>query len=322
MSGWIKVTRDIIDHPYVGIANPKRFSAWMWMLSEARFEDFDTEIGGKPITLKRGQFSHSLRFISDKTGMSFQQVRTFFAGLESRGMCSKTNTAGNTAQSVITICNYSKYQNAEGAGRSPDNTAITQQQHSSNTKNKKERIKEGKKEDSGVSFSAFWDLWGPLGGKVNRGSAEPAWNKLSADDREHAFNAAPSWFSAWRRANPSASPIHASTYLNKRRFEDEAPTNGASNERPRTTAYDRAAADNSHVASSWIAEGRRRDEERSSGEGSFGDASGGGMDRGPNGDAVVTLFRSGSGPERISGGGVGLDGYSQPLSASGHRSGV
>lgn len=103
--------------------------------------------------------------------------------------------------------------------------------------------------------------------------------------------------------------------------ELSTPTNGASHERPRT-AYESAKADNSHVASAWIAEGRRRDEERSSGEGHTGDPGGSRMDCRSDGDAVVPLFRPGAGPERIGGGGFGLDEHSQPLSAGGHRNGV
>jgi uncharacterized protein YdaU (DUF1376 family) len=67
-------------------------------------------------------------------------------------------------------------------------------------------------------------------------------------------------------------------------------TNGAHNDRPRTTAYDRASEDQDNIASAWIAEGRRRDEEKGA-NGCAVDpfnASGFGVDSGPDGDPVVT----------------------------------
>lgn len=67
-------------------------------------------------------------------------------------------------------------------------------------------------------FSEFWAIWP---NKVSKASAEKAWKKLSAPDKEIAFSKVENWFGNWRRENPHASPIHASTYLNQARFNDE-----------------------------------------------------------------------------------------------------
>ena len=67
-------------------------------------------------------------------------------------------------------------------------------------------------------FSDFWAVW-PF--KVSKAPAEKAWRKLSDDDRTAAKNAAAGWTQKWRAANPSASPIHPTTYLNQRRWHDE-----------------------------------------------------------------------------------------------------
>ena len=71
----------------------------------------------------------------------------------------------------------------------------------------------------GLSFSAFWDVWPNRNSKA---AAEKAWKKLSPDDREAAAKACVDWFSAWRNCHPEASPILPSTFLNNRRWEDEA----------------------------------------------------------------------------------------------------
>ena len=102
-------------------------------------------------------------------------------------------------------------------------------------------------------------------------------------------------------------------------LSQNSPTNGARNERPRTTAYDRAAADQSDIASAWIAEGRRQDAERSVGDGASDpfDTSERGMDCGPNGDAVVTWLPSRAEREGLGGSGPRLD--SSPFEVSAVR---
>ncbi len=72
------------------------------------------------------------------------------------------------------------------------------------------------------SFSDFWKGWPNKVGKV---SAQKAWGRLSQQDRQAAHDSTTTWFDRWKAANPTASPIHASTYLNKKRWQDEfAPT--------------------------------------------------------------------------------------------------
>jgi len=70
----------------------------------------------------------------------------------------------------------------------------------------------------GVLFADFWQVWPSKEGKA---AAEKAWKKLSPDDRATALARVGPWFSAWRAKHPDASPIHASTFLNQRRWEDE-----------------------------------------------------------------------------------------------------
>ena len=100
-------------------------------------------------------------------------------------------------------------------------------------------------------------------------------------------------------------------------------TKGSRNERPRT-AQERAAANHSDVASAWLAEGRRRDQERGigGGEADSGDPGEFGMDSGQASDAVVSLFPAGSGHDGFGGGGFGLDEHPRQISAGSHRDGL
>ena len=68
-----------------------------------------------------------------------------------------------------------------------------------------------------TDFETFWKAWPH---KTNKASAEKAFKKLRNDDKEKATTRAASWCAKWKQENPQASHIHASTYLNQRRFLD------------------------------------------------------------------------------------------------------
>ena len=71
-------------------------------------------------------------------------------------------------------------------------------------------------------FADFWEIWPS---KKNKEAARRAWRKLSIKEKRAAFTAIrDGWFERWRQASPDASPIHAATFLNARRWEDQAET--------------------------------------------------------------------------------------------------
>lgn len=82
-------------------------SAWAWMIGEANWKDKEKPLKGKRVKLERGQLSHSIRFMADKFKWSKDKVHRFLKKLELWDMI-QTETA--TGQNIITICNYSKYQ--------------------------------------------------------------------------------------------------------------------------------------------------------------------------------------------------------------------
>jgi hypothetical protein len=86
-------------------------------------------------------------------------------------------------------------------------------------------IKETSKENV-PSFAEFWDRWPE---KKARVSAEKAWARLPAEDRRVVIARCADWFRAWRRGNPQASPIHAATFLNQRRWQDMDETSSTQN---------------------------------------------------------------------------------------------
>lgn len=119
--------------------------AWAWLVGAAEWEKNSkpTPIDGKPTILKRGELSHSLRFMAEKFGWSKDKVSRFIKKLVLWKML-KIETANETAQNVITICNYSKYQ--DNTKRKETVTAIVPRQH--RDKDKESIKKEEEKKDS------------------------------------------------------------------------------------------------------------------------------------------------------------------------------
>ena len=94
-------------------------------------------------------------------------------------------------------------------------------------------------------FGDFWEIW-PV--KLGKDAAKSAWRKVSVENRRLAYVAVrDGWFDRWQSSHPDANPIHASTFLNKKRWTDEfAPQfkaiSGGSNGRTASKSETRISA--------------------------------------------------------------------------------
>lgn len=70
-----------------------------------------------------------------------------------------------------------------------------------------------------VHFAQFWNVWPH---KKSKAQAEKAWAKIPASERQEVIDKTPAWCRQWREDNPKASHILPASYLNGRRWEDEA----------------------------------------------------------------------------------------------------
>jgi hypothetical protein len=62
----------------------------------------------------------------------------------------------------------------------------------------------------------------PTGAKQGKQAAEKAFRKLRPAMQQAATRNAASYYGWWRSQNPQASWLHPASYLNQRRWEDEA----------------------------------------------------------------------------------------------------
>lgn len=105
MAGWIKLHREITRHWI--FQDAEKFKWWVDLLIMASHEECKTLINGELVSLKRGQLTVSLSFLSSRWGRSKEKVLNFLRLLESDRMIERFADRKST---TITICNYDSYQ--------------------------------------------------------------------------------------------------------------------------------------------------------------------------------------------------------------------
>lgn len=69
-------------------------------------------------------------------------------------------------------------------------------------------------------FDEFWQSV-PKGCKADKEAALRAWRKLTTADKEAATGAVKRFYEWFSKTYPTASPLHPSTYLNRKRWQDD-----------------------------------------------------------------------------------------------------
>ena len=149
MEYYIPISRRLFEHPFWCEERVfSRFEAWLDIVQSARFEDTKQLIGNRFIEVKRGQMLVSLRFLAGRWQWSTKKVNSFLDLLIQDKMIIK-KTQKETGQTVITICNYDKYnfisQELETEKKQQGNTKETpwkQQGNKINKDNKENKLKE------------------------------------------------------------------------------------------------------------------------------------------------------------------------------------
>lgn len=139
MTGFIALHREAKEHPlFVGDA--ARFGAWFWMVATACWKPTRFSIGGTTITLDRGQLCVSRAQLAKAWGWSPSAVERFLTRLQTEQMIERETGQG---RSIVTICNYEKYQDissdtgqatGQATGQPPDSHRTTKEQGNKGTR--------------------------------------------------------------------------------------------------------------------------------------------------------------------------------------------
>lgn len=155
MTGYIKLFRDIeqsdiwnMDEPF----SPR--DAWIDLLLLASHKDHQILKNGKVIESKRGQVNRSLKQLADKWQWSINKVRRYITCLEKMKMAHAECNADGT---VITIENYTRWQDGQNAHEYADGTPTERSRNAdgtltetyNNDKERKRMIENGERESSG-----------------------------------------------------------------------------------------------------------------------------------------------------------------------------
>lgn len=147
MSGYYCMKRGWQDHEFFAEDEFSRRDAWEWLIAEAKWKETKKRIGGKTLILKRGQLSHSIRFMAEKWRWHRSKAERFINALKIETMI---ETVTETGQVIITICNYDEYQseltNSETVAETLGETAARQQRDK--VEERKKEIKETDDDDA------------------------------------------------------------------------------------------------------------------------------------------------------------------------------
>ena len=167
MSGWLKLHFKILDNPLFE-KKPAARHVFVDLLLMAAWRDTVQDWKGSPVEVKRGEVMISERRLADHCGLSYQTTRTILRNLCSHGII-ETNAQTHTRPAVITICNYSEYQDDQ---RTANARANAQPTHSQRTKGRREEDKKIDSRDSDESLVDREDAIDLLGDEIKPGRSK------------------------------------------------------------------------------------------------------------------------------------------------------
>lgn len=118
--GFIAIDRGIFEHPFFAREPFTEREAWVWMIAEAAWRPCQVRIGRTKIDLDRGQLAFSTRFVAIRWRWSESRVRRFLKRIgpetNRRTGDALASTLATRDATVVTICNYEKWQSLRRTG--------------------------------------------------------------------------------------------------------------------------------------------------------------------------------------------------------------
>lgn len=112
--------------------NPKTLAVWIWLIMSANIESHDFEQD----TIKRGEVATSRKTIASETGLTEREVRTALEHLKATG---EIAVRLRPKYQVITILEYTRYQDVRSGKTSSSGPAEVRQASGSGPQSKNEK---------------------------------------------------------------------------------------------------------------------------------------------------------------------------------------
>jgi hypothetical protein len=157
--GYVLIARGLLKHPRFKPRGPlTQFEAWYWLIESAAYAPHDVTItsGRNRLTvcLEPGQLTYSIRYLAEAWQWSDKRVQRFLSALQ---LDRSVTTQTTTGQTVITLCNWAKYQRPDFEATTQTAAATT----TATTTNKKEGKERKKIPPSGEpeGFAAWYAIY-------------------------------------------------------------------------------------------------------------------------------------------------------------------
>lgn len=173
MSGWILISRDIVNHWIWG--DDKRFKWWCELLIMAAWEDHEVMHDSHKFILRRGQLIASVAFLNKKWGGDPKTTLRFLQLLEKEEMIKREVCHRQTP--IITICNYDKYQGVCVNRLDRQTDTIKETQTDRQTDTIKETNKRNKRNKRNI-FSPDGEKCAPAREEISCEDFMNAWNEI------------------------------------------------------------------------------------------------------------------------------------------------
>lgn len=147
----MRLHRDLIAHP--AFRNDAEAMAFAWLFARAAWKGCRVRYKGHAITLQRGQVAISVRDMADALDRDKAWVERLFKRLKSETMI---ETRVETGVSVVTICNYDKYQPRGDTDKTDGETPV--ETDARQTRDTEQRTEEVKEEDRSEAKASSPDL--------------------------------------------------------------------------------------------------------------------------------------------------------------------
>jgi len=177
MQGWIKLHRSVTDS-FV-FQNPDRLKFWIWCLCKASHKERKHSVGLKEVSIKEGQFVFGRKKASMELNMEESKVYRLIKTFEKR---EKIEVKSNNKFSVVTIANWSFYQDGEQQSEQQSNNKLTTNEQQSNTNKNVKNIENVKKEQKHTCVYEYWQLKAPHKHRELSDSIAKELNKLKSND--------------------------------------------------------------------------------------------------------------------------------------------
>lgn len=215
--GWMD--NDVFDdEPF------SRRAAWVWLIENAAFRPIFVTAGRRRIKLQRGQLCASLRSLARAWQWREPSVRRFLNRLKAAGniairVDAPSDAPADAPRTIITVCNYDKYQVAVAP---PDAPSDAPSDAHIESKDKKERKEESTtcssraRDAAAVYFTEWWDLYPH---KVGKSAAEAAYLRALSRASPEALLAGVRRYIATKP--PDRQWCNPTTFLNQDRHLDQ-----------------------------------------------------------------------------------------------------